>query len=238
MVRNTKTSNFRNAEHLQFMDENCTLLKQHDPANLEINDLYEDLVSLKNEEQAIMAIERGNALTESVSYMERYRDRLHGGLYCYVKSFLYDEEEAEQYDAARRIMRIIQQVGNPTKLSESAETSMLNTLEEQLKPYTADLELIGAMPRLNKLMAANRRYVELFAERRDNNLERPTGGMKNIRLKIDPVYKSIVSAINNFASRKAFAEKYAGIVKGMDKLAAEYNRLLNSRKARSKKSNK
>lgn len=234
MFKKVKLSHLRNAEHLRYLVDFLAILLKYNPDNLALRDLYDELFALKQEEEQAMAVESGNARSKAIADMEYYRDRLHGGLYCYVKSFLYDEEEAEEFEAARRIMRIIQQVGNPTQLAAAAETSMLNTLQEQLKPYAADLDLIGATKRLDKLMAANLRYVEMSAERRKENLSRPSGNTKAVRLKADTTYRLIIDALEVSGKRKQTKEKFKPVINEINTLTAEYIRLLNNRKTRSK----
>jgi hypothetical protein len=229
MINSLNSGNLRNPEHVNFVNEIVSVLKKHNPDNPLLKDCCDEIFALRDEEVQAMDVELGNVLSKQVSAAEQYRDRLHGGLYYYVKSFLYDDAEAARFDAAQRIMRIMQQVGNPTKLSDSAETALLDKLADQLQTYAADLELLGATGRLQKLTDANRRFVELSTTRREDNLSRPSGNVKAVRLKIDPVCKALVNAIN-LLSRKD--TRYAGLIDDFNAVTAKYNQLLSNRQSR------
>jgi hypothetical protein len=234
MVEKIKLSHLRNAEHLQFLIDFLSILLKYNPDQLELRDLYDRLLALQQEEEQAIAVESGNAISEIIARLEHDRDRLHGSLYCYVKSFLYDEEEAAEFEAAQRIMRIIQQVGNPVQLAAAAETAMLISLGEQLKPYAADLDLIGATRRLNKLMNVNSRYVETVARRREENAVRPSGNVREVRQKADPAYRMITDVLDLSSQRDRTKDTYKPIIDEINVLIAEYTRMLNNRKSRRK----
>ncbi|GHT22877.1 hypothetical protein FACS189430_05310 [Bacteroidia bacterium] len=232
MITNIKVSSLRNNEHLEFINEQAKIFGKYQFDDTLVQSYLDEWLGLQEEEKRAIAVENGNVLSGQVSQAEQYRDRLHGCLYCYVKSFLYDEQESELYEAAGRVMRIIRQVGNPTQLTDSAETSKLQQLEDELRPYSADLERLDATGRLDKLIAANKRFAELSSTRREDNLSRPSGNVKQVRLKIDPLFRSITGAIDFLAKKDA--ARYGSLVTEINAVIADYNKTLANRSSRKK----
>ncbi|MDR1866106.1 MAG: DUF6261 family protein [Bacteroidales bacterium] len=226
--------NLRNAEHLQFVRSALQIFGKHNPDALGVRPQYDELLRLQQEEESAISVELGSALTREKDAADSYRDRRHSVLYHYVKSFTYDETEGELFEAGWRILRIIMQVGNPTRLGDHAETTMLVKLKNELAPYHADLLLTGAQPLLDKLTAANDRFVALDEQCRNDKTQRPAGNVKAVRLKTDAVYLSMTDAINVFIVLHGEAP-YAALAKDLNALAKDYATLLAQRKGRKPK---
>lgn len=227
MINPCKLSNLRNAEHLQLMIDFVKILLKYNPDNLGLAEFYNQLVQLVAEEEAVMALETSNAKIKAKNQKDSQRDKLHSSLFNYVKSFVYNEN-GPLYETACRIMDVLNDVGNPTRLAENAESAMLTTLGNRLTPYRDDLEKLGAQTHLDLLMEANEQFMQLQAECRDIKISIPSSSVKAVRLKIDPVYRNTVNAVNVFRtmSRK---DEYEMLVKETNVLIDEYNRLLKIR---------
>ncbi len=226
--------NLRNKEHMQFIRLILEALLKHDPDNLNIRALYDDLAQLMQEEETALSVELGSSITAQRDAADYYRDRMHSQLYHYVKSFLFDEEEAADFEAAKRVMRIIRQVGNPWKLADQAETSMIIQLGNELKPYQADIDQIGAQGRLDKLLSANQRFAEVDKLCRDDKTNRPSGNVKVVRLKVDPAFTSIKDAINADIDRYK-DNRFDTVVTDLNAIIKDYSTLLAQRKGGAKK---
>jgi hypothetical protein len=86
----------------------ATLLK-HDPDSLALRARYDELESLRQAEETAISVELGSALTAHKDAADVLRDRRHSALYHYVKSFTYDENEGETFEAAVRVKLTIKQ---------------------------------------------------------------------------------------------------------------------------------
>ncbi len=223
----------RNKEHLQFIKLVLEALIKHDPNNLNIRGLYDELAQLIQEEEMALSVELGSSITAQREAADNRRDRMHSVLYNYVKSFLFDEEEVAEFESAQRVMRIIRQVGNPWKLADQAETSMIIQLGNELKPYQADLEQIGAQSRLDKLLVANDRFVELDKLCRDDKTNRPSGNVKSVRVKVNPAYWAIANAINADIDRFK-DDRFNAVATDINSIIKDYSTLLAQRKGRNK----
>ncbi len=234
LIKKVKLHNFRNKEHWQFIKLALDIFLKYNPDALNIRELYNELDQLANEEQTAISVELGSAITVKREAADLYRDRMHSKFYHYVLSFILDDEEAGEFEAAQRVMRIIRQVGNPWKLADHAETTMLIQLGNELQPYSADLEMIGAQSRLDKLLAANLRFVELDKLCRDDRTNRPSGSVKAVRVKVDPTYTSIIDAINSDVKRYK-DDRFDLLITDLNAIVKDYSTLLAQRKSRTKK---
>jgi hypothetical protein len=225
----------RNAEHLQYVTDADKVFLKYRAENQLLAPVYNRFSVLRQEEEQAMAIERNNAKVKEKNVAEHYRDRLHSKLFNYVKSILYDEADP-LYDAAQRIMHVLKETGNPTHLSENAESAMLTTLGNKLAPYRADLETIGAAPHLDKLLEANQEFMRLETECRNIASARLQAGIPSasaIRKQTDSVYRQIVDTLNvciHLNGETACAE----LVADLNTLVDRYDLLISARKGRKK----
>lgn len=232
MIQPARLSYFRNAEHYQYMFSAGNIFSKYkvDPENLE--ELYIAFdVKCQKEEQSLAA-EKGNEKIRKKNASDRYRDRLHSKLFNQVKAILCDEQDAN-YDTAQDIMKVIKEVGNPTKLAENVESAMLTTLGNRLKLRRDDLQKLGIQNTVDKLMETNLEFIELEKECReisalDLNTVPSVGA---VRKEIDPIYRSIVNAINGYAGVPSKKEAYKEIIAEMNTLVDKYEALLSARKS-------
>ncbi len=231
MINKNNSNNLRNAEHFQFNSSACDIFVKYniDPENL--GPLYIDLANYMKAEELALAIEKGNEKIRGKNEMDSYRDKLHSKLFNYVKSILYDEKDP-RFDTAQRVMKVIKEVGNPTRLAENAESAMLTTLGNKLEAHRSEVEAIGAQDAVDALMEANRQFIALEKECREITTTLQTvnsPSVSAIRKQIDTVYRSIVRAINGYADLPSKKEAYKDVVAEMNTLVAKYENLLSGR---------
>jgi hypothetical protein len=239
MIEKFQMMNLRNAEHLQFITDADKIFGKYGVEEQILASVYAELSRLRQEEETAMAVEQSNAKVKEKNVTEHYRDRLHSKLFNYVKSILYDEGDP-LLENAQRVMKVIKETGNPTRLSENAESAMLTTLGNKLEPYRADLEAIGALPHLEKLLEANRQFMQLENECRELIAARKLVAVPStttIRKQVDPVYRRIVDTINVFIQLNG-DDSYKALVADLNTLIEKYNALLAARKGRKKEEEK
>ncbi|MDR1154977.1 MAG: DUF6261 family protein [Bacteroidales bacterium] len=238
MILRLKLENLRNPEHLQFMTDGCKLFLKHNLEAGELSPSYEELNGRVKLEENAMAIERANEKIGEKNRADAYRDKLHSKLFNHLKTILYDEEDPK-YDAAQRVMKVVKSAGNPTRLAENAESAMITALGNKLEPYRADLAASGAQEHLDKLLEANRRFMELETECRQLASTKSLAAvpsMSDVRRQADTVYRRITGAINTFIGLRNM-DTYKELVSDMNVLVEKYDRVLSQRKSSSKNSN-
>ncbi|MDR1172582.1 MAG: DUF6261 family protein [Bacteroidales bacterium] len=234
MINKFPMQNLRSAEHLQFNTAADTVFQKYQAESQRLSPFYHEYSRLVKQEEVSMATETGNALVREKSVVEHYRDKLHSKLFNHVKAILYDEEDP-QFDAAQRVMAVIKSVGNPSRLSENAESAVITTLGNKLEPYRADLEAIGAQPHVDKLLEANRRFIQLEAECRTAAATRSLTAqpsVTSVRKQVDPVYRTIVNTINIAVRLQSGEGAYEEMIAEMNILTGKYDALLAQRKGK------
>ena len=239
MINKYSFANLRNPEYYQFMFSVRDILAKYDIVldNFGLQCLC-DLLSenLHIAESALLAEKRNEKVREK-NEADRYRDRLHRKLFNYLKSILYDEKDL-RFDDAQEIMRIVREAGNPTRLPENAQSAMMSALGAKLEPLNSSLESIGAKTIVDEMMEANRQFIALEAEYRKmitaQQLDETPASMTLVRRVIDPIYRSIVAAINGYANVPSKKDECRELVAELNVLIARYEALLAARKREKK----
>jgi hypothetical protein len=137
-------------------------------------------------------------------------------------------------------MKVIRETGNPTRLPENAESAMLTTLGNRLEPCRADLEIIGALPHLEKLLEANRQFMQLESECRELTAAGKLAAIPStttIRKQVDSAYRRIVDMLSVFIQLNGDAN-YKTLIADLNTLIEKYDALLAARKGRKKEEEK
>ena len=199
MITKLDVNNLRNAEYYQFMQSALAIFDKYgiDRANLE--PLYEEMRHHLHEAELALAYEKQNEKVRLKNDANRYRNRLHSKLFNYIKSILYDERDG-RFDSAQIIMRVLREVGNPTRLDENAESEVFTTLSSRLAPFHNHLYAIGAHQIMESINEANRVFIALEVECQkvvtENNLSKPHS-LCAVRKQLDLEYRIILNAINS-----------------------------------------
>jgi hypothetical protein len=236
MINKFQMQDLRSAEHMQFSVDADAIFRKHQAESQRLSPFYNEYSRLVKVEEASMAVETGNALVGEKGVAEHYRDKLHSKLFNYVKAILYDDEDP-MFDAAQRVMAVIKSVGNPTRLPENAESAVITTLGNKLELYRADLEAIGAQPHVDKLLEANRRFMQLETECRAVIAARSLVAqppVTTVRKQVDPVYRTIVNTINLAVRLQPDEGAYEELIAEMNTLTGKYDALLAQRKGKKK----
>ena len=232
MIEKLKLENLYNIEHLQFMTDAAGLFRKYGLETAELSPQYEELYRLVGQEEVSMAVEKANEAIKAKNSADAYRDKLHSKLFNHLRSILCDTEDP-RYDAAQRVMKVVRDAGNPTQLSESAESAALSTLGRKLEPHRDDLAVAGAQEHVDRLLEANRRFMELESEcRRLESVKKlaDTPSMTTARKQTDATYRLLVNAFNTFASLRN-GEVYKELFTEMNILVNKYDRMLSQHKS-------
>ena len=233
MIPKLQMTALHNAEHFQFISSACELFDRFKVDTDNLDTLYGELKTFLKTAEEALALEKKNVKVREKNDMDRYRDRLHSKLFNQLKAILYDEKD-ERFDDAQVVMRVVKEAGNPTRLAENAESAMLTTLGNKLEPYRNRLEAISAQPIVDDLLAANRQFIVLEQECRELLAARKAGAtppsMSAVRKQIDPLYRTIINAINGSYGIPSKKEACSDLVIEMTVLVEKYDALLMARK--------
>ena len=233
MVEIFPSRDLRNPEYFQFMDSAHVIFGKYGIVRENSGFLYDAMGENLKIAEGALAAERRNEKVREKNEADRYRDRLHSKLFNYLKTILYDERDP-RFDDAQTVMRVVKEAGNPTRLSENAQSAMMTALGVKLEPLRSQLEAIGAQQIANEMLEANRQFIAIERELREmlaaqKSSETPTS-MSAVRKQIDPLYRAIVSAINAYTKTNAKKEECKDLISEMNVLIARYNAILAARK--------
>ncbi|MDR3195157.1 MAG: DUF6261 family protein [Tannerella sp.] len=174
----------------------------------------------------------GNPLTHAKDQAEAFRDNRYGALSACVRSACYDTNP-EIRQAAEAVHAVLEKAGNPSELSDSVETAELIALFEHLQPCAAQLEQIGALPRLQELEQANLNFVQIQDEWYRTGGQKPAGNVRTIRKEGDPTYHHVVNRVNALIEVNGPAE-YQSFINIHNATIEQYKHILAQRKGRGK----
>jgi hypothetical protein len=228
-----RTTAMQSGEYVSFMSETDRQIVANDVDKMGLGGLYPLFNSGLTLVQQTHSVSLGNPLTENKDKAEHYRDTRYTAFVLSVRSATYDSDPAIS-EAAERVLKVVDDIGNPTKLSDSKETSELFNLKTNLQPYSADLQFIGADGRFAELMNANDEFIRLQNKWYKVGGEKLSGNMFAARRQLDPVYRNIVNCINSFAALNGVAA-YESFILAHNELIAQYRTIIAQRKTRAKK---
>jgi hypothetical protein len=214
MILKFNINNLRNAEYYQFIVSAYAIFLKYGMDPKYFGSLYDEFGEQIRIAEKAMAIEKKNEKVREKNEADRYRDRLHSKLFNYLKSITYDEKDP-RFNDAQQVMKVMKDAGNPTQLAENAESALLTALGNRLEPYRKQMEAIGAQQILDALLEANLQFIALETEAREVTASQKLEGvppMSALRKQIDPLYKTIVTAINGNAVIPSKKEAYKEIV--------------------------
>jgi hypothetical protein len=227
-----RTTPMHNGEYVPFMSEAKRQILAAGVEKLGLGGLYplfDDGLTLV---QQTYGVSLGNPLTEAKNAAEHYRDTRYVAFSLSVRSATYDPDQAIS-EAAEKVLKVIDEIGNPTALSDSKETAELFTLQTRLEAYSAEIQSIGAAVRLADLVKANEDFILLQDKWYKTGGEKLSGNMFAARRQLDPVYRNIVNCVNSLAVLNGVAN-YESFILAHNELIAQYRTIIAQRKTRAK----
>jgi len=184
-----------NASHLQFMTD-AEVLFNNASFKTEIAAEYTLFYGALVAENESQINEMGSSVTRLIATADELRDNRYTGFYQIVEGNVhhYDSSIAE---SAIKILRILDQLGNPTKLSYNDETSLINSIITSLEVNAMkDITALGLEQWLANIKKVNADFAKLMIDRRDEYAGRVILPMKRVRPTTDTTYKKITERIN------------------------------------------
>jgi len=185
------------ASHLQLMtDVNTMLTDAKVPADKAFGTLYTVFIAALTAEGESQKTELGSQFAKQLEDADLLRDNRYRGLALTVEANLY-HKTTTLVDSARRVMRVIDQFGNPTNKPLNDETSILSSIVAELETtYVADVTALGLTTWVAALKEANTNFATLTASRNTEQAARTALPMKDCRKVLDAAYKHLVERLN------------------------------------------
>lgn len=203
-----------NASHLQFMID-AEVLFNNASFKAEIAAEYTLFNNALVAETESQHNELGSSVTRLIVDADDLRDNRYTGFYQIVEGNVhhFDLSVAE---SARKIIRIIDQFGNPTKLSYNEETSVINSIISCIEStLMTEISVLGLEAWLENIKKVNADFAKLMINRRDEFAGRNFVPMKKARPTTDTTYKKIVERINALSIVKG-DEPYFSVIQKLN----------------------
>lgn len=204
MITSIALGRLSNALHFEFMTEfDASIVAIGTaPDKLDVEVLYKQWKAAFLVEEQAMKNVKTSVLTVTIAASKKTRGNLYTGLKSSVSGMKH-HYDATYRAAADRIMLVIDQYGNPTKMNYKAETGILRSLISDLETkLSADMAKIGASHWVAPLKQANLEVEKLIGSRTDEELTQSAINMKEARAVIDPLYKDLITRIDALATIK------------------------------------
>lgn len=221
---------FNNNEHGQFHTDVKKEIGRVTPQRLGILPLFGAYSTAVTAELATIDVEKGSRYTLDIEEGDDFRDRLYRAFVLQTKANALDfHPDVEQ--AAHRILRIINQVGDMRKQDYNQESETLTSLVNQVKNnYPADVTTCKQGELLDKLEEANNSFIQHFGTRADEESARISGNVRQARVPVDEGFHNIALVINAMVLLNGETD-YAEFIDKINYLIDYYKNTIKMRKA-------
>lgn len=224
---------FRNNEHGQFHIVVRNEMLAETPAKLGIVKFFSTYDAAVTAELAAIEVERGSQYTQSIEESDLFRDQLYRSFVLNIKSSMLSYEPEVQ-NAAQRIYRIIEQVGDMRKEAFNQQSETLTSLINQLtNNYAADVALCNTTVLLQKLDDANKSFITNFGTRSAEIATRISGDVRATRVVVDRAFKDICKIIDAMVLLNGEAD-YSTFIDKVNYQIDYYQTTLNIRRSAAK----
>jgi len=207
-------SKLANAGHLQFMIDAEVLFNNAIFKN-EIVAEYTMFYAALMAETESQITELGSSITRLIVDSDELRDNRYTG-FCKIVEGNIHHFDSLIAESARKISRIIDQFGNPTKLPYNDETSIINSVITNLESNLKDeINVLGLEQWLVNLKKVNADFAKLMNDRRDEYAGRVILPMKKARPITDSTFKKITERINALSIVKG-EEAYIPVIQKLN----------------------
>ena len=236
-LKSIRFRDLRNAEYFQYMPDMYTIFAKFDFLGEVLLFLVTELKRLLGIAEVALLAERRNDLVRQKNEADRRRDVLHSRLFNFLKYIISDDTDP-RFDGAQKILNILKEAGNPTNLSENAQSAMMTALATKLAEHAATLEAINAQQIVDDMNAANDLFITVNNDLRAliaaRKIDPEQASMSAIRKDIDRCYSAITGMVSGYALAKG--AQCTEMITEMNVLIARFDALLAARK-RAKKNN-
>ena len=225
-IKNLHVNNLRNNAHLKFHMDAIALMTAENPANLNIQPLFNVYQpAVVREDEAFKKIVKSE-FTEKIQTADKARDRVYSCITAIINALVKHYND-DVVDAAKRLKILIDTYGKGVnQLSYNEQTAAVyNILQEFNGKYAADVALVNITEMVNELERANNAVDALIKERMDETALKNPDNMKAVRIEADNAYFAIVERINAAVIIEG-PDNYMSFITKLNVLIDSYKQLL------------
>jgi hypothetical protein len=189
----------RNETHYQFMIDDKQLIDSDSLVSKLLENLLPDFYNLIGIEGELVDAMRGSVFTEELADADNRRDRCLVGINSIVTASLHHFDDKIVHAAKEIKIRLNAFSGEMESRSYKDEAAAIKILIRDMKTtYFDDAETIGITAWVKQLETVQNEFDSIFFARNTELSQRPQEKLKDIRNKIDAVYRKITDYIDSY----------------------------------------
>ncbi|MCY1636318.1 DUF6261 family protein [Marinifilum sp. D737] len=218
-------------EFIQFYQDILKILGANDPEALKVKSQYDDLNALVAILASYYKPELGSEITAELQELDEKRDSALRGIELQVKSYTFHYNDSIRL-AANLLSKFFEHYGAAiSRLNYQAETSTINSLIEKLESEQKYADAVTALKLIDwktELKSINTKFNQRYLARIEENADNPETTAMELRAGIAASYRSLTNYLQAYATLSTEGE-YDKVVKLINELVDEYNKLIKSR---------
>jgi hypothetical protein len=222
-----------NSEHFQFHTEFRNLVNATAPDKLKIAEEFVAYIKLYNQEDEVLKKIVKSEFTEAIQAADQKRDAIFRGM-SDINRGMTNHFIPEIQAAAKRLQIVFDTYGDLAKRPLHQETAdIYNFVQDLQGKYKDDMHKVNLADWTTELDRNNKEFDKLVNERYDESASKTTLVMREVRLQLDAVYRSITERVAAlFIVEKA--EVYTTFMHRLNVVIDTYNNLIAQRAGRNK----
>jgi hypothetical protein len=225
-INSLPISQLRANAYLEFYMEFRALALRSGVDLLKIDALFATFVALFEDADTAYKKVMKSTLTQELYDLDKDRDNLFSGMVKANKAALqhYDEEVRK---AAIKLKVLFDTYGDIAHIALNEETfAITNIVQDLEEKYPAETAKTGLNGWLNELKALNQNFRTLMRERFDETTERTDLKLREVRVKMDEVYRQIVERIHAAIIMEGELPVYVKFVDDLNTVIKKYADIL------------
>lgn len=234
MINAITLNNLRNSEFVQFITDVLAIVQRNNPADLKVQEQYNNLMAICTSLETLFKNERGSAITDTINVLDERRDNAINGISSFVQALTYHYDEATRKHAnalARHLKLYGTGIARENFQSETAIINNILTDWESKQPYTDALASLNLVAWKDELRTANSAFSAQYLERTQELSAAPPETLKEKRIDACDAYYALRDFIVSFYTIHKGAEPFNKTVKQLNALIDQYNALITGRKS-------
>jgi hypothetical protein len=187
-----------NDEHYQFMSEVDASIGTTKAAELNAATAYPLFQQALKDEDAAMKVDVGSSLSAELQALDKQRGNTWNAINKRIDSAVICPF-ADEVASGKVLERIFNQYGDPREVGDNKTSSVITKLVTELLQAgnATHLEKVCVATWVSELGNENASFIDKVKLRNTEESERPNGDVRVARQVVDPLYKIIVSKVND-----------------------------------------
>ncbi|MDR3001568.1 MAG: DUF6261 family protein [Fibromonadaceae bacterium] len=220
-ISNLDLAKLRNDAHFQFHTEFKDIVAKNGADTLKIGQQFQSYLPLYDRVDIALKKINKSIFTEQIQEADKARDEIWNGIIDMNKAAL-KHFNSDTRDAAKKLKIVFDTYGNIAKKPLNEQTSATyNILQELEGKYANDVVAVGIGQWVAELKARNNAFGDLMKERFDESALKTDIVLKEARMELDKVYRTIVERINALVIVEG-AAAYEAFIKTLNIIIKKY----------------